>query len=612
VSLADRLRLHRSPLLLVVGLALLVRIVVLIDAMDAPTFSVPVVDARTYDQAARTLADGLGLDYRFFWQPFFYPVFLGFVYLLSGGSILAAKLVQLLLGVMTCGLTLRVGTRVAGPAAGLIAGLVCALHGPMIFFETELLATGWACFWSILLLERLTRESSGSRSWFATGLFAGCAALTRPTFLPAVILATVVVLWGKESTGRLRNSISIASGFAAVTLPVALLGALTVGYFSFLPASGPMNLFLGNNHEPCETLTIRPGDAWTELTRQAQPEGAGDLEANRVYFTERLLDEIGQYPGALALGVAGKGVRIVSGRALPRNVDPYFVREYSPWLSALMFRAGGFGFPTGVLLPFAVWGAWAARRRIPPAMMVYVGAYLLAVVAVFVSARYRMPMIPPLAILAGAGCVAIAEAARARRFAVLATAAGVIAIVAVLSSVPGPFCEEEVDYAAETLYAVGYARHSASDLEGAAEAYSQALRRRPDYPELLNQFALLRSHQERWSEAIAYWSRAARVDPDNLAVRMNLGRAASIEQRHELAFENYEAAIRIDPDNADARLGSGFALLGLARFEEGVGRLEQAVDLDRGLAERLPPVIEALATRGHPDLAERLRSKLVR
>jgi len=127
---------------IVLVVALIVRIWALLDGLDAPTFEYPVVDAKTYDQAARTLADGQGLEYRSFWQPFFYPVFLGTTYLLSGGSILVAKLLQLFLGVATCWLTLRVGRRLLGPGTGLLAGLICALHGPMISIETELLAAG--------------------------------------------------------------------------------------------------------------------------------------------------------------------------------------------------------------------------------------------------------------------------------------------------------------------------------------------------------------------------------------------------------------------------------------------------------------------------------------
>jgi tetratricopeptide (TPR) repeat protein len=538
-------------------------------------------------------------------------VLLGLSYAVSGGSILVAKILQLLLGAVTCALTWRTGRRLFGPRAGLVAGLVGALYGPMIFFETELLATGWACFFAIVLLDRFSGGTgSGPRSWWITGLLSGLATLIRPTFLPAVLVAAVFVLTRAPRSIRIRCAVLAALGFAVCAVPVALLGAGAVGHASILPASGPMNLYLGNHHEPCRTLTVRPGEEWTELALMARPEKAGDLRANREYFRERLTEEVTSHPGAVLAGMLRKSLQVISSRELPRNVDPYFAREFSPLLSVLMFRIGGFGFPMGVVLPFAVWGAWTGRRRIPAGFAAFLVTYLLAIVLVFVSARYRMPLVPGLSILAGVGVVAFGEALRARRTRELAAAGSVVLGVAAISILPGPFCEEEIDYRAETLYAVGYSLHAAGDLEAAADAYARALSRRADYPELLNQFALLRSQQGRRADAIRYWSRAAQLDPGNLAVRLNLARSLSLVERHDEALAQYEAALRIDPGQPDALLGSGFALLGIARFEQGVTRLEQALDRRPAFADRMPPVIEALRGRGRDDLARRLEQRI--
>lgn len=609
MSLRELIRHRHAPAALVIGVALLVRVLVLLEGRDAPTFLVPVVDARSYDLAARSLAAGQGFDYRFFWQPFFYPTVLGAIYQVTGASILAAKVLQLLLGVATSWMTLRVGRRLAGPAAGLVAGLICALHGPMIFFETELLATGWACFWAIFLLDRLTvaRPDGALRDWGLIGLLTALAVLTRPTFLPALGIALVFVLWGSARRQWLPRLGLAAVGFALLVAPVALLGSQVTGSTGFLPASGAMNLYLGNNHEPCETLTIRPGEAWAELTRQARPQTAGDLRANRTYFRARLADELGSHPAAVARGLVRKGVQVMSSRELPRNVDPYFQRDYSPLLSVLMFRIGGFGFPMGLLLPLAVWGTWSARRRFPPVFFAFVATYLAAVVLVFVSARYRMPMVPAIAILAATGSISLVRAVREGRRRELVAAAACIGLVVALATVPGPFCEEQVDYRAETLYAVGYSLHTSGDLDDAAHWYGEALRSRPRYPELLNQFGLLRSHQDRWAEAIALWSQAVRLDPDDRAAHLNLARGLAHENRYDEALAQYAEVLRRDPDEPDALLGSGMALLGAARFEEGVARLERALELRPDFAARMQPVIDALVARGREDLAARLR-----
>ena len=45
-----------------------------------------------------------------------------------------------------------VGPRLLGPTAGLVAGLITVLYGPLIFYDAELLNHGWATFWAVLLL----------------------------------------------------------------------------------------------------------------------------------------------------------------------------------------------------------------------------------------------------------------------------------------------------------------------------------------------------------------------------------------------------------------------------------------------------------------------------
>ena len=103
-------RLSTLALAVLLG-ALVVRLVVVFQSVDNPSFHYPVVDAGAYDQIARGLADSGTLSPRLFWQPFFYPVFLATIYLVSGGSIIAAKIVQAILGAFTCYLVLLLGRR---------------------------------------------------------------------------------------------------------------------------------------------------------------------------------------------------------------------------------------------------------------------------------------------------------------------------------------------------------------------------------------------------------------------------------------------------------------------------------------------------------------------
>jgi len=140
-------------------LAVLVRAVYLYQSSDNPTFRAPVVDSLTYDQMARRVVEGEGITDNFFWQPLFYPLFVSMVYWLSNSSILCVKIVQAVLGAVTCVLAYRVGGKIFGRLAGILAGAITAVYMPLVFFEGELLAAGWAAFWSVATVLTLIKAA---------------------------------------------------------------------------------------------------------------------------------------------------------------------------------------------------------------------------------------------------------------------------------------------------------------------------------------------------------------------------------------------------------------------------------------------------------------------
>jgi 4-amino-4-deoxy-L-arabinose transferase-like glycosyltransferase len=183
----------RTLFVVVSVVALVFRLVLLLSLRDSPTFLQPIVDAKTYDAAARSFIQSNRLSSDFFWQPFFYPFFLSVVYRIGGASILLAKTVQIVLGSVTCGFTALLGRRLLGWRAGLLSGVVLAFYAPLAFLETEFVGTVFEAFWAVALVWLFVCLSPRSR-WFAyllLGLCGGLAAITRPTFLPFFAVACV-------------------------------------------------------------------------------------------------------------------------------------------------------------------------------------------------------------------------------------------------------------------------------------------------------------------------------------------------------------------------------------------------------------------------------------
>jgi len=110
--------------------------------------------------------------------------------------VLWPKLIQAVLGAVTCVLTYRLGERLFDRRTGAVAGFAVALYGPLIFFEGELLAGGWAAFWSVTLVLLFLRAHAERtvRLCFWLGVCGALSVLTRPTFLPFFVTGCLWLL----------------------------------------------------------------------------------------------------------------------------------------------------------------------------------------------------------------------------------------------------------------------------------------------------------------------------------------------------------------------------------------------------------------------------------
>ncbi len=527
---ASRLARRSRVALLVFAAALAVRLVYLAEASADPSFDVLIVDSQSYDQHARLLVSEGTFYSRFFWQGFFYPFFLAGTYLVSGGSILFARLVQIVLGSCMCALVCALGEKLFDRRIGCAAGMIAALYGPLVYYDAEILDAGFSAIWAValLLLCLRAREAKSALPALLFGVAGGLAVATRATFAPFFLAAAVWLVLAPRETGAAPRRAAaragfLAAGFLAAALPVASLAHRATGEFSFLPQSGPLNLFIGNNPDRNATIMIRPGSEWRELTRMPTVQGSPSDAEDRRVFMRRFIDYVKSEPGGYAAGLAAKAVEFASSRELPRNESMYVARDRSRLLSILVWKAGPFGFPFGLLLPLAVAGIALFPRRFPAPVYLFLALYPAAVVAVFVSGRYRAPVVPVLAVPAAAGLLRLVDLARARLWPRAAALAASVAAVAVASSVAGPFAAERHDYRAEMHTIVGFELMKRNRTREAYEELSEALRVHPGWGDAHKYIGLLMSGERRHEEAAAHFGKALEQDPDSYFLRYYLG-----------------------------------------------------------------------------------------
>jgi tetratricopeptide (TPR) repeat protein len=586
-------------------LALVVRAVYLYDSSDNPTFLAPVVDSLTYDLNARDLANGLAMGREFFWQQFFYPFFLSTVYFISNSSIVFAKVVQILIGSVTSVLTYQLGKKLFGQRAGIAAGIIAAVYGPLIFFEAELLAAGWAGLWAVLLILLFLKaaEKATLKLCLALGACAALSVITRANFVPFVLACAVwlMVVWIRQTVGVKKLALQwlvLIAGFGAVTLPVAARNYQVTGRFGFLPATGGLNLYIGNNPE-FEATAFRPGEPWKELVDLPLRHGYKTPDERQRFFYGRTWQYLREQPGSFLKGLARKTTELASSREMPGHIDPYLFRKWSPVLGVLMFKAGAFGFPFGILLPLSLLGLFFYWRKVPAPVWLFLVLYPASVILTHVEARYRIPIVLPMCVLAGAGTAKIIEWGRLKQWPKVIGTAVFCAAVGFISSIAGPFyAEKNIDYDLELQYVLGGSLANRGRIPEAIVSYRKAIRLKPDYFDAHQNLGLLLVDQRRLNEAIEHYRTALAILPDEAGLHEGLGLALFEQGKISDAVREYEKAIDIDPQRGSAYDNLGRAFFSLNRPNEAQENFAKSLELNPNQAVTHNNMGSLLASQG--------------
>jgi 4-amino-4-deoxy-L-arabinose transferase-like glycosyltransferase len=482
---------------LVAAIALAVRLAYMLTA-DGPAFHNPILDADYYDFLGDRLATGAGFPDEPFWQPPFYPLLLGWLYRIFGHTLWAPRLFQAALGAAAAALSCEVARRLTeGPKAwaGRAAGLLVALHGPLVFYDGEILPTSLSVFLVALVLWIAVCARPTWKAALGLGVAVGLGALTvAPLFLLLLPAAWAV------AAGRSLRPIACVAVALAIIAPVTLMNRARSGEWILISANAGVNLWIGNNPDVDGAMALRPGAAWEALVAEPERRGIVGAGAQSDYFVKKAAAFCASSPLACLKNLAWKARLLFVSRDLPRNEDLYVAREQSPVLAALTGRAGSTALPYTLLWPLAAAGAAIAllRQEKSPAIVVAAALALAAPsVIFFVTGRYRAPLAPALCVLAAIFLVDLIESRGKPHWAPLA--AGLCALA--LAVWPARLAVDRVNFRAELHYAVGGRRARLGDDEGAARALEQALALRPDYLEAALNLALTLERLGRHPEA---------------------------------------------------------------------------------------------------------------
>jgi Flp pilus assembly protein TadD len=595
-----------------------------------------------------------------------YPVSPLYVYALAavlaaaGGAtphaILAARVAQAALGVLAVWLTMRTTRAWFGEGAGLTAGVVLAAAGVVTFHEIVILQSAldpvlMAVFaWT---LGRAVRRDVW-HWWGGAGAAGALLALNRPNALLVVAgfaaILAVRALWRRRELPAVAFAAFVLG--ATLTLAPAVLRNLAVtGQATLVSSHGGLNLYIGNRAGADGTYEAPPGitpsiagqarDARV-VAETAARRRLADADVSR-YFAGLAFDWIGAHPADAARLFARK-LHLVAHRVeLPLNYSyAYYVAD-----EPTLFR----WLPIGAwcLVPIGLAGLFV-RPRTGARVGAYrlwcalVPLYALSVAVFFVSGRYRLPLLMPLAVTGGGAAAAFVDGVRARRWrlAVVPAAAAVAAAVltwwplalddgrleervAMASALAGEGRTAEAIARAAALdrehpqpgtvhYRVGVALQARGDLPAAEAEVRRALQFDPDQPEAHATLGQLLAASGRAGEARHHLLRAAAGDagasgaarwilddaiggrdPSSAVFAVaELARKASLDpaaladlghhlleaRRGDLAEPYYLALDARHPNRPDVLEPLGIALIERGQAGRAARTLQRAVDLD--------------------------------
>lgn len=595
-------------LLAVIAVALCVRVVYVIQLRDCPYFDQDTMDAGYHDEWARAIASGSAFEEGPYFRAPLYPWFLGVLYKVTGANYLAVRLIQAMLGSLSCGLVFLIGRRFMPRVAAGVAGLATALYWTIVYFDAELLIPVLAVFLNLLLLWALL--CAGERRTVlrcaVAGLLLGVSALARPNVL---LFAPLIVLWLAFARPRGKPALLAAGAFSVAgvvpILPVTLHN-YRQGDVVLISSQAGVNFFIGNNaaadgmrvHVPGLRPSIR--EIYHGTTRIAQAEAKRPMRPSEVssYYTAKALKWMRSQPGAALKLMAKKLMYFWSRSEILNNKHIYFLTDrYTPIVGFLpvgfwlVGPLGLMGLAAAIMTPdrwklFPLWG--------------FVLAYTVSVVLFFVTARFRVPVIPVLALLAGYGVWTLIHAVRHTRW---KTAAVLVVVLAMaVSVVAQPAQDRNAKTLAEVaLVDLSKALFKKGRTEEAITLLEEATQINPTYAEALYSLGVAYTKSKQVDLAEKAYRKAIDADRRNVSAHNNLGRLLLDQKRFDEAIPLLRRAVRLDSNHSGARFNLGKALQGAGHLDEAIEAYRSGLLIQPNRADIMAIMAAAYAERGQWD-----------
>jgi len=561
--------------------SLALRLVYLLQIRANPHFNVPTMDPLYHDVWAQNIAGGNWIGSSIFFRAPFYPYFLALVYKIFGHGYFVPRLIQHLVGSFSCILVYFLAKKLYNRTTAIIAGLMASTYGILIYFESELLLDSFLVFFGLLLILYLlnTEKNPKGYRWLVAGLILGLSAITRPNILFCIPFIWIWIYLSLRRKIKLKKTLSYCTMFllGAILLvaPLTLRNYIVGKDLVLIASQGGINFYLGNNPRADGMSAIFYGADWQYRDFQftAQMETGKTLKPSQIsnFYYAKGLNFIFSQP-AKSLKLLWKKFYLFWNRfEISNNQDIYFFRRYSSLIRNL---------PLGfwLIAPLALTGIFISFRERRKIFLpfIFVISYMITVVLFFVTARFRLPVIPFVIIFSSFAVYWVIQQLIRRKSKSLVMFLVIFAPFLILTNTN--IYRLSTENFASSYFSLGNVFLKKGDLKKALEEYDKALEK-GSYP--------VRVHLNRgiiffrlgdYEKAEQEFSRELEVDPDDERAYNNLSVLYRLQEKYDRAIENAQRSIQIKPYYPEAYINLTLAYeekgdLGQARetLFEGMG-----------------------------------------
>lgn len=401
----------RIALALILSASFLLGIVSVLLFRHSPFFNLPIIDEESYVKWADEIAGGEWIGTKVFYQDPLYPYFLAVVFKVFGRSFLVVRLLQVAMGTLSVAVVFLAARRLLPEPAALAAAGILAMYRGLYFFELQILKetmvillSAVSCLWGMTAAEKPAEQWR----WLALGLTLGLLTLLRGNFqviLPFLLLWVVFSEKGVKLLSRLTRAGIFGLGIALVITPVTIRNYKIGGEFVLTTSQGGANFYIGNNERAngrYVTLPfVRANPEWEahDFKAEAEKQAGRPLtpsEVSHFWFRESFA-WIHDHPLSAFLLTLHKARLMIHQYEIPDNHSLYLTRQ--EFVPALYLAFLGFGILWGP----ALLGMWILRgdpkSRYPALFSIL---YTASIIPFFIVDRYRLAVVPALAVFSAA------------------------------------------------------------------------------------------------------------------------------------------------------------------------------------------------------------------